>query len=148
MNHPDNGERTRSLLCVRKALSNELCEAVEILRASYIQAQGKTFCFREETANDVILRRLSYPASQRLKDMNANASTLRIQPSILTAKKFRPDEIQGIGLRLMKRFWFRRYSKNTSCPAVLWHRHSGGGHRTFPVLINYGSSASGDEPIC
>ena len=27
----------------------------------------------------------------------------------------------------------RRYSKDTSCPAVLWRRRSDGGHKTFPV---------------
>jgi hypothetical protein len=36
--------------------------------------------------------------------MVPSATPLRILPSILTAEKFRPDEIQGIGRRLMKRF--------------------------------------------
>ena len=27
----------------------------------------------------------------------------------------------------------RRYSKDTSCPGVLWCQRSGGGHKTFPV---------------
>lgn len=80
-NSPDNGERVHSLLCDREALSNELCEAVGVLRAS-CRLRRKHSVFGADTANDVILRRLPYPASQRLKDVSTNASTLRILPSI------------------------------------------------------------------
>jgi len=75
-----------------------------------------------------------YPASQRLRHVDANASTLRILPSIRAAAIFRPDEIQGIGRRLMKRSGVpavlqkhilsdrfvtptkRRWPQNISCP--------------------------------
>jgi len=52
-----------SLLCGREALSNELCEAVGVLRAS-CRLRRKHSVFGADAANDVILRRLPYPASQ------------------------------------------------------------------------------------
>ncbi|WP_222848701.1 hypothetical protein, partial [Enterobacter hormaechei] len=59
---PHNGERARSLLCDREALSNELCEAVGVQRAS-CRLRRKHSVFGANAANDVILRRLPYPAS-------------------------------------------------------------------------------------
>lgn len=41
----------------------------------------------------------------------------------------------------------RRCTKNTSCPAVLWYRRSGGGHKTFPVRVSYCSPASSNGPV-
>lgn len=41
----------------------------------------------------------------------------------------------------------RRYSKDTSCPAVLSPARSGGNDKTFPVRVSYCSPASGDEPV-
>lgn len=78
MNSPNNGERARSLLCGREALSNELCEAVGVQRAS-CKLRRKHSVFGADTANDVILRRLPYPASQHTV---ASATPLRILPSI------------------------------------------------------------------
>jgi len=71
-----NGERARSLLCDREALSNELCEAVGVQRAS-CRLRRKHSVFGANAANDVILRRLPYPASQHTVP---SATLLRILP--------------------------------------------------------------------
>lgn len=41
----------------------------------------------------------------------------------------------------------RRYSKDTSCPAVLSPARSGGNDKTFPVRVSYCSPASSDRPV-
>jgi len=74
----DNGERARSLLCDREALSNESGEAVGILRAS-CRFRRKHSVFGVNAQNDVILVHLPYPASQRTVP---SATPLRILPSI------------------------------------------------------------------
>lgn len=76
MNSPNNGERARSLLCGREALSNEPGEAVGVQRASG-RLRRKHSVFGADTANDVILRRLPYPASQHTVP---SATLLRILP--------------------------------------------------------------------
>jgi len=73
INSPDNGERVHSLLCGREALSNELCEAVGVLRAS-CRLRRKHSVFGADTANDVILRRLPYPASHQKKKAEEHTS--------------------------------------------------------------------------
>lgn len=41
----------------------------------------------------------------------------------------------------------RRYSKDTSCRAVLSPARSGGNDKTFPVRVSYCSPASGNDPV-
>jgi len=73
-----NGERARSSLCGREALSNEPGEAVGVPRAS-CRLRRKHSVFGVNAQNDVILVHLPYPASQRTVP---SATPLRILPSV------------------------------------------------------------------
>ena len=142
-----NGERVRSLLCDREALSNcWLCEAVGFQKPA--AGSGKNILFSGQTPQMTSFCGVCLSTIATSKGCECKRQHFANPAFDLNKSKISYVRNSGYQAAPDEMFWCRRYSKNTSCPTVLWCRRSGGGLKHFlSARVSYCLPASGDGPV-